>query len=136
MYKKISGASAAILILALLLGACDSGSATAPNTPIPANTSSTAETYTAADVAAASGKEGCEPLAALPKQMKAKHKIGFINPEKGHPFWGTISSGMNEAAKFYGAEFTEVDAAGDYTKLPDLFETLLLSKPEVGGTGG
>jgi hypothetical protein len=43
---------------------------------------------------------------------------------------------MNEAAKFYGADFTELDAAGDYTKLPDLFETLLLSKPAVGGTGG
>ena len=92
--------------------------------------------WTAAEVKAASGKEGCQQLTALPKRLKKKWKIGFLNPNKGHPFFGVWSGAMQDAAKFYGAQFVESDSAGDYTKQQDLLETMLAAKPNLVGNGG
>lgn len=94
------------------------------------------ETWDPADVTAATGNEQCEPLAQLPKQFTEPWTLGFINTNKGFPFWGTISQSMTDAAKFYGVEFVELDAAGDSSKMPDLMETLVLSQPSLVGTGG
>jgi ABC-type sugar transport system substrate-binding protein len=92
--------------------------------------------WTAEEVAAATGKDACPQLATLPKQFKESWKLGFVSPNKGHPFFGVWSQAMSDASKFYGVEFVEVDVAGDYTKKQDLLETLLLSNPNVVGNGG
>jgi hypothetical protein len=57
--------------------------------------------WTAAEVKNASGKEGCQQLTALPKRLKKKWKLGFINPNKGRtPRNSTvqISSRLTRAA--------------------------------------
>lgn len=92
--------------------------------------------WSAAEVKAATGKEGCQQLTALPKRLKSKYKLGFINPNKGHPFFGVWSDAMKDAAKFYKVQFTETDSAGDYTKQADLLETMLAAKPNLVGNGG
>src|SRR5215510_6592654 len=140
----------ALVLVAMFLAACGG---TAPQTnessPVPAAPTSapaaapasapaaqTGATWPSDEIKAATGKDACSPLAQLPKQFKQPWKLGFINPNKGYPFWGAISQSMHDAAKFYGVEFYEVDAAGDSTKYPDLMETLLLNKPNVFGVGG
>ncbi len=92
--------------------------------------------WTAAEIKTASGREGCQQLAVLPKKLSRNWKLSFISPNKGHPFFGVWSGAMKDAAKFYGASFAETDAAGDYTKVPDLLETMLAAKPNFVGTGG
>src|SRR5262245_41219703 len=83
------------------------------------------EVWSAEEVTEGSGAENCTPLAELPKEFSQPWKLGFINPNRAHSFWGTVSAGMNAAAEFYGVEFIEMDSAGG----PDveLFETLLLN---------
>ncbi len=90
------------------------------------------EFWTAEEVMEGTGVERCTPLAELPKEFSQPWKLGFINPNRAHSFWGQVSVGMNAAAEFYGVEFIEMDSAGG----PDveLFETLLLNQLDVVGT--
>src|SRR5262245_52198111 len=131
----------ALVLVATLLAACGGtapqtgesspvpAAPTTPPAPAPTNApaAQTGATWSPDEIKAATGKDACAPLAQLPKQFKQPWKLGFINPNKGYPFWGAISQSMQDAAKFYGVEFYEVDAAGDTTKYPDLMETLLLN---------
>src|SRR5687768_7398188 len=71
-----------------------------------------AEVWTEEEVMAGSGAEQCAPLAELPKDFSQPWKLGFINPNRAHSFWGTVSAGMQAAADFYGVEFIEMDSAG------------------------
>jgi len=102
----------------------------------PGASAQTTPTWTADDVTKATGREACGQVVALPKRLPRAYNLTFINPNKGHPFFGVWSQGMKDAAKFYKANFYEADAAGDAAKIPDLFETLLVRKPSAIGTGG
>ncbi len=93
-------------------------------------------TWSASEVSKATGKEACSQLVQLPKRLPRSYNLAFVNPNKGYPFFGDWSEGMRDAAKFYKAKLFEADAAGEVARIPDLFETLLVRKPGVIGTGG
>jgi ABC-type sugar transport system substrate-binding protein len=79
--------------------------------------------WAAADVTAASGPDKCTPLATLPKKFKTTLKIGFVGANNAHPFHGLFQTGAENAAKFYGVEFVNVDAAG--APVLDFGETIM-----------
>src|SRR5215207_9557960 len=91
-----------------------------------------AEVWTEDEVMAGSGAEQCAPLAELPKEFSQPWKLGFINPNRAHSFWGTVSAGMQAAADFYGVEFVEMYSARGQDV--ELCETRLLNQPNVIGT--
>jgi ABC-type sugar transport system substrate-binding protein len=90
------------------------------------------DTWSAEEIKKGTGVEQCTQLAQLPKKFTKPWKLGFINPNKAHSFWGTVSQGMNDAAKFYNVTFNEMDSAGGSDI--ELFETMLLNNPDVVGT--
>src|SRR5262245_1570650 len=90
------------------------------------------EVYSPEEIKTATGVEQCTQLAQLPKKFTKPWKLAFINPNKAQSFWGTVSTGMNAAAKFYNVTFNEMDSAGGSDI--ELFETLLLNNPDVVGT--
>ena len=83
------------------------------------------ETWAAEDVIAATGVEKCQPLATLPKVFKQPLKIGFVGFNNAHPFHGAFQKGAEDAAKFYGAEFVNMDAAGNGGGIIDLASTMM-----------
>jgi ABC-type sugar transport system substrate-binding protein len=92
--------------------------------------------WEAADVTAATGPDKCKPLAALPKRFKTPGlKIGFVGANNANPFHGTFQKGARDAAKFYGVEFVDMDAAGG-TNLLDLATTMLTQGVKATGVLG
>jgi hypothetical protein len=81
------------------------------------------EYWKAEDVTKATGVEKCQPLATLPKKFKQPIKIGFVGFNNAHPFHGTFQKAAADAAKFYGAEFVNMDAAGNGGAIIDLANT-------------
>jgi len=94
-------------------------------------TTAPSELWAAADVTNATGMEKCTPLAALPKKFKQAWKIGFVGANNAHPFHGLAQKGIEDAAKFYGVEFVNVDAAGN----PELDLALTLLTQGVQAIG-
>jgi ABC-type sugar transport system substrate-binding protein len=92
------------------------------------------EIWAPADVTAATGNEKCTPLAALPKTLSKAKKIGFVGANNAHPFHGTVQKGIEDAAKFYGVEFVNMDAAGN--PVLDLAETMMTQDVQAIGVLG
>jgi ABC-type sugar transport system substrate-binding protein len=82
------------------------------------------DVWAAADVTKACGTYGCIPLATLPKTFKKPLKIGFVSANEANPFHGAFQQGAKDAAKFYGVQFVDMDAAGG-TNMLDLANTML-----------
>ena len=76
-------------------------------------TAETVEFWTPEEVTAATGAEKCTALATLPKKLTKATKIGFVGANNAHPFHGLVQKGIADAAKFYGVEFVDMDAAGN-----------------------
>lgn len=153
MFKSTVRFIAAIAFLALALTAC----APAPtpevqivkettiveatkvveveSTKIVEVTAAPSEVWAAADVTAATGPDQCKPLAALPKNFKQPFKIGFVGANNAHPFHGAFQKGAIDAAKFYGVEFVDMDAAGG-TNILDLATTMLTQNVNAMGVLG
>ena len=92
------------------------------------------EFWAPADVTTATGNEKCTPLAALPKTLGNAKKIGFVGANNAHPFHGTVQKGIEDAAKFYGVEFVNMDAAGN--PVLDLAETMMTQDVQALGVLG
>ncbi len=73
----------------------------------------TVELWNKDDVTKATGADKCAPLAALPKTFRKPWKIAFVGANNAHPFHGLVQKGIADAAKFYGVEFVDIDAAGN-----------------------
>jgi ABC-type sugar transport system substrate-binding protein len=91
----------------------------------------TIEFWKPEEVTAATGADKCQPLATLPKKFKQAWKIGFVGANNAHPFHGVVQKGIEDAAKFYGVEFVNVDAAGN----PELDLALTLLTQSVDAMG-
>src|SRR3989442_6656383 len=81
-------------------------------TQIVAATQATVDYWKPEDITAACGVDKCQPLATLPKKFSHPWKLAFVTANKGNPFHGAFSDGIKAAAKFYGVDFIEADAAG------------------------
>jgi ABC-type sugar transport system substrate-binding protein len=90
------------------------------------------EVWTADDVVKATGIQACNPVAAIPKQLKKDWTIGYINMDKSHPFFSQWEAGMQAAAEFYGFKFIGMDAANGASI--DQLDPLLAQKPDLVGS--
>lgn len=128
-----------VVALALLLVACQQQRVVEVEVTRVVDVTPTPRTITfheADAVTDATQPHQCQPLAALPTELSQPWRLGFINPNLAHPFFGEWSGAMKDAAKFYGVEFFESDAAGEYSTEPDLLETLLLNDLSIVGAHG
>lgn len=100
-------------------------------------TAEAAEYWNADDVATGTGADKCQPLAALPKKPSQPWKIGVVGFNNAHPFHGTFQKGAKDAAAFYGAEFVDMDAAGQGgSAIVDLAETMMTQGVDAIGVLG
>ena len=136
--KRFLLAALVLALSALLLAACETQTVEVEVTRVVDVTATPrAVTYhDAAAVEAQTAPHQCQPLATLPTEFSQPWRLGFINPNLAHPFFGEWSGAMKSAAEFYGVEFFESDAAGDYATEPDLLETLLLNDLSIVGAHG
>ena len=125
-------------MVALIVTACAPAAVPATSVPATAVVATAApESWTAEEISAACGVEKCVALATLPKKFSQPWKLAFVNANAGNPFHGEFSRGIKEAAKFYGVEFIEADAAGGAANVfVDLADTLLLQNPNAIGVLG
>jgi ABC-type sugar transport system substrate-binding protein len=163
MYKQYARVLAIIVVLAsIILGACTT--ATATTAPVPTAvvevqtqvvketsvvketqvvettkivevTAKPSDVWAAADITKASGADKCQPLAALPKTFKKTFKIGVVGANNANPFHGAFQNGAKNAAKFYGVEFVDIDAAGG-TNMLDLATTMMTQNVNAIGVLG
>src|SRR5258708_30204176 len=100
-------------------------------------TQATVDYWKPEEVVAGCGVDKCQPLATLPKKFSDTWKLAFVTADKGNPFHGAFSEGIKAAAKFYGVDFIEADAAGGAGSVfLDLANTLFLQKPDAIGVLG
>jgi ABC-type sugar transport system substrate-binding protein len=90
-------------------------------------------TYTPAAVAAASGAYQVKPIFAVPKTLPKKYSFAFLNNGKSNAFFATWSQGMNDAAKFYGVTFEDVDLNFHYENELSDYQQLAVKQPDVVG---
>jgi ABC-type sugar transport system substrate-binding protein len=90
--------------------------------------------YTQAEVTAATGDHAVMSVYAVPKHLKKKYTLAFINPGQNIPFFHDWSLGMNAAAKFYGVNFIETDVQLHEDQIITQFETIAIRNPDVVGT--
>jgi ABC-type sugar transport system substrate-binding protein len=94
------------------------------------------EFWTPEDVAKGTGIEQCSTLATLPKKFTQPWKIGFVGFNNAQPFHGAFQKGAADAAKFYGVEFVNMDAAGNAGAIIDLANTMMSQKVQALGVLG
>lgn len=92
-------------------------------------------TYTAAEVAAASGVYKVRPLFAVPKNLPERYRFAFINPSLSYPYFATWSQGMKDAAEFYGVDLDEADMNFKYDTELNAYQQLAVKQPTVLGSG-
>ncbi|MCU0489593.1 MAG: substrate-binding domain-containing protein [Anaerolineales bacterium] len=154
--KKMHWIVTILVLLAIVLTACETPTAPPPETIIETVEVKVVETkevevvkevekvvvatpeaidlWAPEDVTAATGSEKCAPLAALPKKFSKATKIGFVGANNAHPFHGLVQKGIEDAAKFYGVEFVNMDAAGGPEI--DLAETMMTQGVQAIGVLG
>jgi ABC-type sugar transport system substrate-binding protein len=90
--------------------------------------------FTPEEVLAATGSHGVVPLYAVPKHLKKKYLLAFLNPGKSVPFFQDWSDAMKAAAAFYGVDFIETDLQLKYEDTVTQYETISVRNPDVVGT--
>lgn len=91
-------------------------------------------TYTAAEVAAATGAYHVTPLFAVPKELPRKYRFAFLSPGLSYPYFATWSDGMKAAAKFYGVDLDQADLNFKYDTELDQYKQLAVKGPQVIGS--
>jgi ABC-type sugar transport system substrate-binding protein len=125
---KLAGA---VLAALLALSACTSSGHAGDSA---AGTSGGAGTYTAAEVAAATGGYDVKPLFAVPKQLPKKYRLAFLSPGLSYPYFATWSSGMTAAAKFYGVDLDVLDLNFNYDTELTQYQQEAVKYPDVIGS--
>jgi ABC-type sugar transport system substrate-binding protein len=90
--------------------------------------------FTPEEVAAATGNHAVIPVYAVPKTLKKRYLLAFINPGKNIPFFQAWSDAMHAAAEFYGVDFIETDLQLRYEDTVTQYETISVRNPDVVGT--
>ena len=122
------GVLAALLVLS---GCSSSGHKASTSTTAGA---SDGATFTAAEVAAATGSYHVKPLFAVPKKLPKKYRLAFLNPGLSYPYFATWSAGMKAAAKFYGVDLDQADLDFKYDTQLDQYRQLAVKGPAVIGS--
>ncbi|AUH44601.1 hypothetical protein CXR04_34395 [Streptomyces sp. CMB-StM0423] len=91
--------------------------------------------YTAAEVAEATGTYKVRSLYAVPKTHE-RYRLAFINPSTSFPFFASWSQGMKAAAEFYGVDLMEADLAFKYDQAQSKYDDLAVKQPDLVGGGG
>ncbi|WP_432970466.1 sugar ABC transporter substrate-binding protein [Dactylosporangium sp. CA-233914] len=92
-------------------------------------------TYTAAEVAAATGTYKVRPLFAVPKKLPKRYRFAFLSPGLSYPYFATWSQGMKDAAKFYGVDLDEADLNFKYDTELNAYQQVAVKQPTVIGSG-
>ena len=92
-------------------------------------------TWSAEEVAEATGSRAVVPLYAVPKDLPDL-QLAFANPGLSYAFFAEWSTGMTDAAEFYGVELDEVDLNFAYETAIDAYEQMSVKSPVVVGSGG
>lgn len=121
----------ALAALAVLCGCSSPGQQAGPASPAGA---SSGATFTAAEVAAATGTYHVTPLFAVPKQLPKRYRLAFLNPGLSYPYFATWSAGMKAAAKFYGVDLDEADLNFSYDTQLNQYNQLAVKEPDVIGS--
>lgn len=137
---------ASVAAAVLVLGACSSsgpgaGSSSSGSPSSGGGSSSsggsssgaTGGSWTAQEVAAATGAHKVTPLFAVPKSLPKKYRLAFLNDGKSLSFFASWSAGMNDAAKFYGVSLDEADLNFHYENELSLYQQLAVKQPDVVG---
>lgn len=132
--RRIGLAAGAVAAL-LVASACSSSSSSKDSGGTPDTGGAPGATHTAAEVAAASGSYRVKPLFAVPKKLPQKYRLAFINPALSYPYFATWSTGMKDAAKFYGVTLDEADLNFKYDTELDKYRQLAIKQPAVVGSG-
>jgi ABC-type sugar transport system substrate-binding protein len=132
MSSRRTRLAAGVLAALFVLSGCSSSGQKA-------GTSSTAgasngATYSAAEVAAATGTYQVKPLFAVPKQLPKKYRLAFLSPGLSYPYFATWSDGMKAAAKFYGVDLDQADLNFKYDTQLDQYKQLAVKGPQVIGS--
>jgi ABC-type sugar transport system substrate-binding protein len=90
--------------------------------------------WTAQEVAAAVAPNRVTPVYEVPKSLKKKYKLAFLNPSTSYPFFASWSDGMKASAKFYGVELIETNLDFKYDQAVTQMETIAVQKPDVVGS--
>jgi ABC-type sugar transport system substrate-binding protein len=139
MSSRRIGLAAGALAALLVASACSSSDPKSDGgTPAAGGTSAGAAagaTYTAAEVAAATGTYRVKPLFAVPKKLPKKYHFAFLNPALSYPYFATWSAGLKDAAKFYGVTLDEADLNFKYDTELDQYKQVAIKQPEVVGSG-
>lgn len=120
-------AVAATVAIAVVLAACSSSGATGTKA------GGATGNYSPAEVTQASGSYKVTPLFAVPKTLPKKYALAFLNNGKSNAFFATWSQGMNDAAKFYGVDFSEADLDFKYENELSAYQQLSVKQPDVVG---
>jgi ABC-type sugar transport system substrate-binding protein len=129
-------ALAALFVASACSSSSDSSDDTAGSGSTGGSTSAAADgaTFTAAEVAAASGSYHVKPLFAVPKKLPKKYRFAFLSPGLSYPYFATWSAGMKDAAKFYGVDLDEADLNFKYDTQLDQYKQLAIKGPQVIGS--
>lgn len=101
----------------------------------PTGNSAGGGTYTAAEVATASGVYKVRPLFAVPKKLPKRYRFAYLNPSLSYPYFATWSQGMKAAAKFYGVNLDEADLNFKYETELNAYQQVAVKQPAVIGSG-
>jgi ABC-type sugar transport system substrate-binding protein len=99
-----------------------------------AGTTASTATYSAADIASATGTYKVKPLFAVPRTLPKKYRLAFLNPGLSYPYFATWSDGMKDAAKFYGVDLDQADLNFKYDTQLDQYKQLAVKMPDVVGS--
>ncbi|MFG1911863.1 sugar ABC transporter substrate-binding protein [Kribbella sp. NPDC048928] len=91
-------------------------------------------TYSAAEIASATGTYKVKPLFAVPKTLPKKYRLAFLNPGLSYPYFATWADGMKAAAKFYGVDLDQADLNFKYDTQLDQYKQLAVKLPDVVGS--
>ncbi len=128
MSSRRIGVALSAFTAALVLAACSSAQDTADSGPARAGS------YTAAEVAAATGTYQVKSLFPVPKSLPKKYRLAFLNPGLSYPYFATWSAGMKAAAKFYGVDLDEADLNFKYDTQLDQYRQVAVKQPDVIGS--
>lgn len=130
MARRTRVALSLVVVAGVLLSA-----ACASDSPATEDTAAEGGTWSAEEVAEATGARAVVPLFAVPKDLPDL-QLGFANPGLSYPFFAEWSAGMHDAAEFYGVQLDEVDLAFKYETAMSAYEQLSVKQPAVIGGGG
>ncbi|HEY6570651.1 MAG TPA: sugar ABC transporter substrate-binding protein [Candidatus Limnocylindrales bacterium] len=109
----------------------------APPASAPAESSSAAasgDRHTPEEVDAATGEHHVSSIYAVPKTLKEKYLLAFLNPGRSVPFFVDWSDGMNAAADYYGVDLIETDLDLKFENTVSSYESISGQDPDVLGT--